>query len=169
MDSATTFAWMVAIGASIWLVVVSVARPITRFSTTVVGANFSLRTSIGALVIVVATGAIWPVVSDAVVPPPSMRHVVSRQDPQSATRVLVGATGPLFGVSRRAPVYTVMPGDSLWEIAGRLLEDLFDPPSGEQITDLWREIYDMNRDVIGGDPNLILPGQILSIPGGNRG
>jgi len=66
-------------------------------------------------------------------------------------------------------VYTVVRGDSLWKIARGVLSETFDRPGGEQITRLWKEIYRINRDVIGGDPNLILPGQTLSIPGGSRG
>jgi hypothetical protein len=30
----------------------------------------------------------------------------------------------------------------------------------------WREIYDLNRNVIGPNPNLIHPGQVLKLPGG---
>ncbi|NLG61099.1 MAG: LysM peptidoglycan-binding domain-containing protein, partial [Candidatus Cloacimonetes bacterium] len=28
----------------------------------------------------------------------------------------------------------------------------------------WRELYQLNKDVIGGDPNLIKPGQVLKLP-----
>lgn len=52
--------------------------------------------------------------------------------------------------------YTVVSGDSLWKIAQKLLGD------GSR----WREIYtyNNNKSIIGGNPNLIRPGQILSIP-----
>lgn len=49
--------------------------------------------------------------------------------------------------------YTVKPGDTLWAIAKKTLGD------GAR----WREIYNNNVDVIGKDPNLILPGQVLRI------
>lgn len=98
-----------------------------------------------------------------------MRSIVAGEGPQSVEHVLGGAVEPLFGIARDTPAYTVMPGDSLWRIARGLLEDLFDSPTGEQVTQFWMEIYRTNRDVIGGDPNLIQPGQVLSIPGGNRG
>jgi murein DD-endopeptidase MepM/ murein hydrolase activator NlpD len=55
-----------------------------------------------------------------------------------------------------AGTYTVQPGDSLSAIAQRLLGD-----SGR-----WRELYDQNRSVIGANPNLIVAGQVLSVPGG---
>jgi len=49
--------------------------------------------------------------------------------------------------------YTVKSGDTLWAIAKRTLSD------GSR----WREIYNNNTDVIGKDPNLIFPGQVLRI------
>lgn len=52
--------------------------------------------------------------------------------------------------------YTVISGDSLWKIAQKFLG------SGSR----WREIYtyNNNKNIIGGNPNLIYPGQVLSIP-----
>ena len=49
--------------------------------------------------------------------------------------------------------YTVVPGDSLWNIAQEKYDD------GEK----WRVIYDANKDAI-RDPGLIFPGQELEIP-----
>ncbi len=49
---------------------------------------------------------------------------------------------------------TVVSGDSLSAIADRYLSD----------TGRWREIYDLNKDTIGKDPNRILPGQVLRMP-----
>ena len=52
--------------------------------------------------------------------------------------------------------YTVISGDSLWKIAKKVLGD------GSR----WYEIYtyNNNKSIIGGNPNLIYPGQVLSIP-----
>lgn len=50
--------------------------------------------------------------------------------------------------------YTVVKGDCLWNIAKRFYGD------GSKYT----IIYDANRDVVGGNPNLIYPGQVLTIP-----
>lgn len=50
--------------------------------------------------------------------------------------------------------YTVVPGDSLWKIAATLCGDPLK----------WKDIYAANRAVIGPDPNLIFPGQVLTIP-----
>jgi nucleoid-associated protein YgaU len=50
--------------------------------------------------------------------------------------------------------YTVRTGDTLSKIAKRLLND----------SAKWTAIYDRNKKVIGPNPNLIIPGQVLEIP-----
>lgn len=50
---------------------------------------------------------------------------------------------------------TVTAGDTLAEIAQFELGEL----------DEWHALYDLNRDVIGSDPDLIHPGQVLRLPG----
>lgn len=51
-------------------------------------------------------------------------------------------------------MYTVVKGDCLWNISKKFYG------SGAQYT----KIYNANKTVIGGNPNLIYPGQVLSIP-----
>jgi len=51
-------------------------------------------------------------------------------------------------------VYVVKPGDSLSVIAQRELG------AGRR----WPEIYELNKEVIGANPNLIRPGQKLVLP-----
>ena len=53
-----------------------------------------------------------------------------------------------------AETYTVVKGDTLWAIAQKLLG------AGSR----YPEIHEANKAVIGSDPNLILPGQVLTIP-----
>lgn len=50
--------------------------------------------------------------------------------------------------------YTVVKGDCLWNIAKKFYGN------GSK----YAVIYDANRGVIGGNPNLIYPGQVLTIP-----
>lgn len=50
--------------------------------------------------------------------------------------------------------YGVQGGDTLMSIAQQTLGD----------SNRWQEIYALNRDVIGADPNIILPGQQLKLP-----
>jgi nucleoid-associated protein YgaU len=54
-----------------------------------------------------------------------------------------------------AQSYTVQRGDCLWDIAQNQLGDPL----------RWREIYDLNVDKIGSDPNLIYSGTTLDMPG----
>jgi outer membrane biosynthesis protein TonB len=53
---------------------------------------------------------------------------------------------------------TVVSGDTLSGIAQRELGN----------GDRWGEIYELNKDVVGDDPNLILPGQELKMPGADN-
>ncbi|WP_030871661.1 transglycosylase family protein [Streptomyces sp. NRRL S-37] len=55
----------------------------------------------------------------------------------------------------RAEMYTVVRGDTLSGIA-----------SGERVGGGWQRLYDANRSTIGGDPDLIVPGQRLALPDG---
>ncbi len=52
--------------------------------------------------------------------------------------------------------YTVVAGDSLSAIAANFY--------GSAAKKNWMAIYEANKDLIGDDPNLILPGQKLKIP-----
>ncbi|MFE3368749.1 transglycosylase family protein [Streptomyces sp. NPDC059173] len=51
-----------------------------------------------------------------------------------------------------AGAYTVQPGDNLWAIA-----DAQEVPGG------WTGLYETNKDLLGSDPDLILPGQNLDL------
>lgn len=50
-------------------------------------------------------------------------------------------------------IYVVQAGDCLWKIAGQCCGD----------EARWEELYEQNKNVIGDDPSLIYPGQILYI------
>jgi nucleoid-associated protein YgaU len=55
----------------------------------------------------------------------------------------------------------VRPGDSLWLIAARAMGP---EASGADIDNAWRAWYFTNQQVIGDDPDLIVPGQSLVVP-----
>jgi resuscitation-promoting factor RpfA len=58
----------------------------------------------------------------------------------------------------------VKPGDSLWSIAAEVL-GTSDPA---RIARYWPRIHRTNRELIGADPNLIFPGQVLELPDETR-
>jgi hypothetical protein len=65
---------------------------------------------------------------------------------------------------RSEPERTVLvrPGDSLWSLATR------DLPAGSPaplVAERWHAIYAANRSLIGPDPDVIVPGQRLRLPG----
>lgn len=68
----------------------------------------------------------------------------------AATKVRPSKPSPPSRPSRRT--YTVRPGDNLSAIAARF-----------GIAD-WRTLYQANRSVVGPDPDVIRPGQVLTIP-----
>lgn len=55
----------------------------------------------------------------------------------------------------------VQRGDTLWSIAARHLGR---GASDAEIAEAWPAWYTANRDVVGDDPDLILPGQVLQAP-----
>ena len=69
--------------------------------------------------------------------------------------------------SQEAPAeetVVVQSGDSLWRIAAQHLPD---GATRGEVTAAWPKWYDLNSDIIGADPGLILPGQELLKPAGN--
>jgi len=66
-------------------------------------------------------------------------------------------------VTTHGATYTVVKGDSLWRIARRILSAQDSHSSGSATSDLWHSIYEMNRELIGNDPDLIHPGQVLQL------
>lgn len=73
---------------------------------------------------------------------------------------LLGAV-PSDAADTASASHVVLRGDTLWAIAARHLgPDACDA----QISQEWRRWYAVNRDLIGPDPDLILPGQVLRPP-----
>ncbi|OKL38945.1 LysM peptidoglycan-binding domain-containing protein [Pontibacter flavimaris] len=65
-----------------------------------------------------------------------------------------GTTGTGKTANASQDVYTVQSGDSLSKIAKKHYGDAND----------WKKIYNANKQTIGDNPDLIRPGQRLSIP-----
>ena len=65
-----------------------------------------------------------------------------------------GGSSSISSDSSVERTYTVRSGDSLSKIAKALMGD----------AKKWRQLYEANKDVVGSNPDLIKPGQVLKIP-----
>jgi nucleoid-associated protein YgaU len=72
------------------------------------------------------------------------------------------ATGAFPGAGHAAHREVVVrPGDTLWGLAAR---ELADTAGDAAIAERWHLIYELNRDLIGDDPDAIQPDQRLRLP-----
>ena len=78
--------------------------------------------------------------------------------PKPAAPQAPTVTQPQSGASTR---YVVVRGDTLWEITERALGPA---ASADEVARTWHEVYEANRQVIGANPDVIRPGQTLTIP-----
>jgi hypothetical protein len=99
--------------------------------------------------------------------------LAARSDPQAAGGPVEARPSPRRlavplppwlegGPSNPAPGYTVEQGDTLWDIAASHLAPT--ERSLSKVARYWQRIYRANRQVVGGDPDLIHPGTRLEIP-----
>ncbi len=169
MSPATTLSLFVVLVSSMVLMallLVPTARRHLALTRRGVDAPRFLAVSALALMLLSVPGG--PLAATAATPPPAMRVMSETNDaPSESVRPI--AVVYRFGVTRGSNIYTVVTGDSLWRIASAQLAQRGGSPRGEEVARFWHEIYQANRDVIGLDPALIMPGQVLTIPGGSRG
>ena len=169
MRPAESLVWgIVAVSGA--LLIVSTAIPMTLRGFVVVGQRVHpLSRPVAALVAaVLLAAAVRPSPSAAVVPPPAERVVVE-SPPAGAGATIGNPVIVRMAGSTSGLVYTVVAGDTLWGIARTTLERRGALATGAEIAMLWRTIYRANVALIGPDPDLILPGQVLAIPGGTHG
>jgi hypothetical protein len=118
----------------------------------------------------VATGLGLAVVtgSGAAVAEASVLESLPRAEVVASTvdqRLLLAGLGsdlpPLDRPADDTYIVTVRSGDCLWSIAARHLGP---QASDAEIASTWPRWYATNRSVIGPDPNLLQPGQVLIVP-----
>ncbi|MDQ2740445.1 MAG: LysM peptidoglycan-binding domain-containing protein [Actinomycetota bacterium] len=103
---------------------------------------------------------------DAPTPAPTARtHPAARSDPagdraEKQPAPAVNVDWP-SGTGVRGGEVVVLRSDSLWSIAARHLPG---DASDAEIDRTWHQWYSANSAVLGSDPNLIFPGQILLAP-----
>lgn len=82
------------------------------------------------------------------------RFINARKVEQTASSAKVKSASVRENTKATPTTVTVKKGDSLWKIAQKHLNN------GSR----WREIYELNKSVIGKNPDLIKPGQVLKLP-----
>jgi len=162
MDPATTFLVYVVGTLCLWLVGTAV-RPaveaVSRIGTLLPGGR---RLTVVLVSVVLMFGMARVTAANGSVGPAS--HRLERMVDVSGSG-LPEDEDALIRVREIVTTHAVVKGDSLWKIARTVLSSNGANPSGSEISNLWRSIYDMNEALIGEDPNLIHPGQILQLPG----
>ena len=89
------------------------------------------------------------------------RRVSPNSDPYRIERMHAMLRHPAGkDASPKKTHHTVLPGDTLWDIAG----DVLGTTDLRRIARYWPLIHRENRDVIGNDPSLLRPGQVLTLP-----
>ena len=97
---------------------------------------------------------------------------LSGRDCDHRTSALVAPPGPPAPIVEQPAraeavveeTWTVEPGDHLWSIAAETVEDRGGDGSGSSITAYWLRLIERNRDVVGDNPDLIHPGQVIILP-----
>lgn len=116
-----------------------------------------------------AISAAWLPTGEVPSPPPTVPGTVPPAlglDPHWTPAPPAVDPGPLAPRQFRSPAesqasITVRAGDSLWSICAAELGPL---ASDLDIALAWPRLYQANRAVIGTDPGLLLPGQVLRLP-----
>jgi nucleoid-associated protein YgaU len=94
-----------------------------------------------------------------------------RSDPDRCTAVVDGLPLPdrPTGAGQQGPVksatYRVVAGDSLWSLSR---DHVGAGATDARVAATWPRWYAANRTVIGPDPDLLLPGTTLTVPGAPR-
>lgn len=181
MEPSVAISAVVASVAGSWIVLLALVRAaalIPRLLRGAVGAigerlhtRFARPVNVVSLLVTLLVGPIGrPLSAGAEVPPPLERLAPSPpgaapNETPTETPLPAELLAPRADVS--VETYEVVRGDSLWAIAcGKLRERAGSKPSNSEIDRAWREIYEHNEAVIGDNPDLIFPGQILELPHG---
>jgi nucleoid-associated protein YgaU len=114
------------------------------------------------IMVAAASWRVAPAVADVI--PPSHRVMAIEDVPAISATSTVTFFSMVESARRSVSSYTVRSGDCLWSIARSMIIADGAVPSGASTAELWKRIYDINVDVIGANPGLIFPGQILEIP-----
>jgi nucleoid-associated protein YgaU len=152
----TSVVWLA--GETTWKCALWVAR---RPSLRALGA-VRVASVVFTVMVAAASWRVAPAVADVV--PPSHRVMATGDVSAVQATSTVTFASMLESTGRSVSTYTVRSGDCLWSIARSTIIADGAVPNGASTAELWRRIYDVNADVIGANPGLIFPGQVLEIP-----
>ncbi|WP_143338016.1 LysM peptidoglycan-binding domain-containing protein [Demequina sp. NBRC 110054] len=146
--------------------------------TVATAAGVSLTTGLAAPALAVDAGPVdtgpgWGVATHATVdaaPGWSIPHAAGAEAMAMSTDAIPGwlespsANGPAEkpeddSTAESPSTITVAAGDSLWDLTANLTGD-----DAAQVAAEWPLLYEANRTVIGDDPGVIEPGQVLVVP-----
>ena len=71
----------------------------------------------------------------------------------------VTASGPPV-----ADTWVVAAGDHLWAIAAETLSERHGVTDERAIAEYWMRLIEHNREIVGPDPDLVHPGEVLELP-----
>lgn len=123
----------------------------------------SRAATLALAVIVVSSSFRLPTAQAEVVPAPH-RVMASERQPTEAEASALTLVSMVEAAEPSITSYTVRSGDCLWRIARSTFMEDGVTPTGAMIATFWKRIYDRNAHVIGANPRLIFPGQVLEIP-----
>jgi nucleoid-associated protein YgaU len=115
-----------------------------------------------------ATVAPKPVPTKAAVRTPVATAAPSKSPAKAPAAAAPVATGSQQGgtVAKKAYTFRVARGDTLWNLAKQALNDTGRATSNANVARYVTRLYEHNSGVVGSDPNLILPGQVIVWPSG---
>ena len=161
-----------AIGLSV------LAGPLTAGSAFAAGPSTNTSTSTQ----VDRPNSLMPAPTDSSLVPPTLDRPATAfvappfvaAPPSIATRTFTGSAAIVTGVTHRdsgnrddtgTKGYVVRRGDTLWDIAARHLGP---GATAVEVSRAWPAWYAANRGVIGPDPGVIRPGELLSSPSASK-
>jgi len=107
------------------------------------GLTFAVKTAAAALLTMIVAAS-WALIANQRVLSSTVNVPVSHQ---TTAPLLPFFTPPPV---KLPPVYRVHPGDTLWGIS-------------QHAHMSWQALYALNRETVGGNPNLIYPGETLRL------
>ena len=117
-----------------------------------------------------ATTSPKPAPAQAVAPTKAPASVVTKAPvspaPKPVAKPPAGGSQQGGTVAKKAYTFKVARGDTLWDLTKRTLSSTGRTTSNADVAAAVQKLYASNKGVIGSNPDLILPGQVIVWPAG---